>query len=54
MQELSLIAFASRVLQVVKRVTSDPPHGHAAAVPQECSLACFSNLFVNCVLAVVR
>ena len=39
----SLIAFASRVLQVVKRVTPDPPQGHAAAVPHECRQPFFPN-----------
>ena len=31
----SLIAFASKVLQVVKRVTPDPPQGHTAAVSKK-------------------
>ena len=30
--DFSLIAFASRVLEVVNRVTPDPPQGHAAVV----------------------
>ena len=42
-----LIAFASRVLQEVKRVTPDPPLGHAAVV-RAWTARVFQGFFLLC------